>query len=205
MPRSQGKGRLKHSHAGHNHNIMATDPRGCTERVNNYPQRYLQALRGERPHAGSPLNLRAEPAHAGCRDAVSRRQLVWSRTQAIQDRVGMLCAKVRKHGFQRAVITEIACTQEANKAYPGRDGYRPGRSIGPTKKSHDNLVSRPSVTASPLIAVSLPHRPRAHESLPWRPATMESTGMSGWTTGTGSCCPPTPWLTRLASHCARYR
>ena len=55
--------------------------------------------------------------------------------------MGMLCTKVREHGFERAVVAEVALAQEADKAYPGRDGHRASAFLSMTKHSHRNVVA----------------------------------------------------------------
>ena len=97
---------LMHDAAGHAHRLPTSVLDGrCPPTTGQSPSSYL---RGGRCPAGRPLSLRGAPAQAVCRDAVSRRYLVRPGAEEIQDRIGMLCTKVRKHGFQRAVITETA-------------------------------------------------------------------------------------------------
>ena len=55
--------------------------------------------------------------------------------------MGMLCAKVHKHSLKRAVVAEVALAQEADKAYPRRDGRRAIAFLSMTKRSHCKVVS----------------------------------------------------------------
>ena len=56
----------------------------------------------------------------------------------------MLCIKVRKHSLERAVVAEVALAQEADKAYPRRDGHRASAILSVTKHSHRSVVVQPS-------------------------------------------------------------
>src|SRR5512142_1490914 len=103
---------------------MTTDPDAYTKRVDNHPQRNLQAPLGERGNSGRSPGLPIVPAKTGCGNTVSRHYLVCSCAQEIQDRIRMLCAKVRKHSLERAVVADVALAQEADKAYPRHDLHR---------------------------------------------------------------------------------
>ena len=65
-----------------------------------------------------PSHGRFDTSATGLRGRRIELSLDPARTQAIHNRIGMLCPEVREHGFQRAVVTEIACAQEAAKADP---------------------------------------------------------------------------------------
>ena len=69
--------------------------------------------------------------------------------QEIQDRVGMLCIKVRKHSLKRAVVAGVALAQEADTAYPRRDGHRASAILSVTKYSHRSVVVQPSTIGRP--------------------------------------------------------
>ena len=87
------------------------------------------------------------PAQAGCGDTVPCCQLIRSRAQEIQDYVGVCCPKVCKHGFQGAVVTEIALAQESEQARCRRASRYPGASPGLMKSYHEDLFSQPSTVA----------------------------------------------------------
>ena len=81
------------------------------------------------------------PAQLGCGDVVSSRHLVRPRTHAVHNRIGVLYLEVREHGFQRAVVTEIACAQVTAKADPQCRGRLLSAFLWWTKQTQGNLMS----------------------------------------------------------------
>ena len=64
----------------------------------------------------------------------------------------MRCIEVRKHSLERAVVAEVALAQEADKAYPTRDGHRAIAILSVTKHSHRSVVVQPSTVGWPGTA-----------------------------------------------------
>lgn len=113
-PPTQGQASFQHTHARHDHHVVAPDPGRGPEGVDDLPDTFQR----DSARAARGAVLAAVPVHAGRRQAVASLDRLRTGTQEVDLRVRVHLVQESQERLQRTVVAEVPGAEQAEEPDP---------------------------------------------------------------------------------------